>query len=444
MDKVFVFICLLYFWACSVYSVLAPFYPTEAEQRGMSQEMTGFLFSMFALIAFVFSPITGKLMLRVGRKKVMLVGSIIECVGVFIFAWVVYFEGTAFVVVSFIGRFLMGVGGSALLTSCFAVLSNIYSDEVETKIGIMETCGGVGLIVGPLIGAFLYFVGGYTFVFLSYAVLFLWLSFTTYSYLPEATGSDQDKDNQLSLSKLAFHPKITVDLGIVVLGMAGPAFLEPILASHLNDHLSMKSEVIAVLFALPTIGYTAAVRIQSMIPKSIDRVFILLLGLTIEGVSFVLVGPWGGLGIRDNPYVIVTGLVLLGFGSALAYLPSLPHMIETASRDMEIQNKDVLTDCLSSIMGTCHYLGEFLAPFSAGFLTAKLGFEDSTAVFGVVVLLYSVAYALGVGALGRLYKCQLHKEEEVELERLSDDEHLESDFQKPMNYQHFEDEKSVN
>lgn len=44
---------------CSM-SIMAPFYPREASKKGMSESMAGFVFSFYALVIFVSSPIYGK------------------------------------------------------------------------------------------------------------------------------------------------------------------------------------------------------------------------------------------------------------------------------------------------------------------------------------------------------------------------------------------------
>lgn len=45
---------------CSM-SIMAPFYPKEASGKGMSETMAGFVFSFYALVMFISSPIFGKI-----------------------------------------------------------------------------------------------------------------------------------------------------------------------------------------------------------------------------------------------------------------------------------------------------------------------------------------------------------------------------------------------
>ena len=193
---------LLYFWGCSVYAVLAPFYPTEAIKKGMTVAEIGYLFSLYALIAFFFAPVSGKVMNKIGRKNVLLIGGIIESIGMLIFAFVIDLEGHAFIAFSIIARVFMGAGGSALLVTCFAVISNIYPEDMEDKIGIMETLGGVGLMAGPAIGGILYSLFGYKFVFIFYTLIFLVLTVISFKILPEDNPDDSKDSSEISYFKL--------------------------------------------------------------------------------------------------------------------------------------------------------------------------------------------------------------------------------------------------
>lgn len=42
-------------------SIMAPFFPKEASEKGLSDVLSGFVFSFYALIMFLTSPIFGKI-----------------------------------------------------------------------------------------------------------------------------------------------------------------------------------------------------------------------------------------------------------------------------------------------------------------------------------------------------------------------------------------------
>eukprot|EP00358_Blepharisma_japonicum_P006259 CAMPEP_0202943494 /NCGR_PEP_ID=MMETSP1395-20130829/3952_1 /ASSEMBLY_ACC=CAM_ASM_000871 /TAXON_ID=5961 /ORGANISM="Blepharisma japonicum, Strain Stock R1072" /LENGTH=306 /DNA_ID=CAMNT_0049641027 /DNA_START=361 /DNA_END=1281 /DNA_ORIENTATION=- len=285
----------------------------------------------------------------------------------------------------------------------------MYPEDIEAKLGWMETMGGVGLILGPLIGGGFYSLVGYTLTFVIYTVILAALTVVTFLVLPTPNPkNDTEKESRrLSLLKLAFNGKVFPTLLVVMFGMAGPSYLEPVLSNHLKDNFDLSIEMISVVFALPVIGYTTAVKGQTMLPKSFDRRIVLTVGLFIEGVAFFLVGP--SFGLPSDIYLVIAGLILIGLGGAWAYLPSLPYMIDAAAKDMKIDDREHLSDCLSTVMGTFHYVGEALGPISAGLFTEYIGFNEGVTIFGGAVLIYTVIFGLLTKALVNIFKCKCNR-----------------------------------
>ena len=69
-----------------------------------------------------------------------------------------------------------GFGAGALSTNLMALLSTFEKEEREKYIGWIEGADGLGLLFGPVFGAFLYSLGGYPMPFLMMA-FFLSLSY---------------------------------------------------------------------------------------------------------------------------------------------------------------------------------------------------------------------------------------------------------------------------
>lgn len=59
----------------------------------------------------------------------------------------------------------------------YSISTNFYPDNKDAMVGYIEAVTGVGLILGPLIGSFLYAVGGYKFIFFSFGSIFVVSSF---------------------------------------------------------------------------------------------------------------------------------------------------------------------------------------------------------------------------------------------------------------------------
>jgi DHA1 family solute carrier family 18 vesicular amine transporter 1/2 len=68
---------------------------------------------------------------------------------------------TIFVLLSILAQTLGGIGAGLNSTCAMAIITALFSDEKELYIGILEAGIGIGLLVGPLMGAFLYALGGF-------------------------------------------------------------------------------------------------------------------------------------------------------------------------------------------------------------------------------------------------------------------------------------------
>ncbi len=72
---------------------------------------------------------------------------------------------TNFIVFSFIWKFLCGIGAGINSTASMAIIATHYKSEREKTIGMMEASSGIGLLIGPFLGAILYQLGGYALPF---------------------------------------------------------------------------------------------------------------------------------------------------------------------------------------------------------------------------------------------------------------------------------------
>ncbi len=59
------------------------------------------------------------------------------------------------------------------MTSSFAIIASEYPDNMQTMIGVLETVGGIGLILGPLIGSSIFFFLGFSGVFAVTSLIYL-------------------------------------------------------------------------------------------------------------------------------------------------------------------------------------------------------------------------------------------------------------------------------
>ena len=82
-------------------------------------------------------------------------------------------------ILAFIGQTLAGLGSGFNTVGSLALISCHYKDQREQVIGMIETSMMMGCLLGPILGAGLYSIGGYIGPFYSFAtaifVLYIFL-----------------------------------------------------------------------------------------------------------------------------------------------------------------------------------------------------------------------------------------------------------------------------
>merc|ERR1711892_148716 len=114
-NKMLVFMCINLTNLCchSVYSVLAAFFPQEAEKKGLSEDAVGIVFASFAAVIFLCSLMAGGWMTHYGKDWVYITGIILVSVSTILFAGATTMpDGSLFGSYCLIMRLLQGVGSN--------------------------------------------------------------------------------------------------------------------------------------------------------------------------------------------------------------------------------------------------------------------------------------------------------------------------------------------
>ena len=128
------------------------FFPQVAEKKGISLSLIGVAFALNPIANIVASPIIGKYLIALGRKRVLLASYILTSLALFILSPIDQLNKNSVIVLSFLSRFIGGIGSSCLLVTSTTVFVSDYPEQVQVMIGRMEASIGVGLILGPLLG----------------------------------------------------------------------------------------------------------------------------------------------------------------------------------------------------------------------------------------------------------------------------------------------------
>ena len=148
------------------YSVAVPVLPDYASRFNASPTTIGVLFASFGLTLLVLSIPMGILSDRLGRKGPMIAGLALLAVATLAFA---YAESMAML---FVARLLQGAADGMTWIVGFALIADLYGPEERGRaMGLAMAGSSLGIIIGPVLGGWLYEIGGIRLPFLFVAAL---------------------------------------------------------------------------------------------------------------------------------------------------------------------------------------------------------------------------------------------------------------------------------
>ncbi|GFY64103.1 MFS-type transporter SLC18B1 [Trichonephila inaurata madagascariensis] len=156
-------------YAC--YSIIAPFFPQLARQKGLSAEQYSLVFGVYSLSQITFSIIVGRSLTKIGPKFIVLAGLFLTGGSTILFGCLEKSPGgPIFFWLCMAVRAVEGAGFAAYLTSSLAVIVKTFPTNPGYYVGLTETIVTVAMISGPPLGSALYTAGGYSCPFVSFGL----------------------------------------------------------------------------------------------------------------------------------------------------------------------------------------------------------------------------------------------------------------------------------
>ena len=193
--------CLSSFLFFASFNLLLPELPAHLTQLG-GGEYKGFIIALFTLTAAISRPFSGKLADTVGRIPVMVVGSLVCVLCGLVYPW-------ALTVGSFLLlRLLHGFSTGFKPTGTAAFIADIVpANRRGEAMGILGMTGGLGMAVGPWLGAQVVEVSSLNVLFYLSAGLAL-LSVLVQGTLTETLPKAQRQPFRLALLRLDWRREV--------------------------------------------------------------------------------------------------------------------------------------------------------------------------------------------------------------------------------------------
>ncbi|KAF5270508.1 hypothetical protein FQA39_LY08386 [Lamprigera yunnana] len=371
---------------CSM-SLMAPFFPKEAAEKGLSNTLSGFVFSFYALIMFISSPIFGKILPILGAKFLFLSGIILTGTCNILFGLLEYVEDyTLFVSLCFVIRGFEAVGASAFSTASYVFVVHSFPEKIGSVLGILETFVGLGMSVGPAIGGLLYSVCGFELPFFVLGIAMITIVPLNAYLLPPVNDFVVGNAGG-SIKKLLQVPAVIITSGVVVVVSCVWAFLDPTLEPHLRE-LNLSSEQIGLIFLLFSALYGISSPFWGWLTDKLNNHWSMMIwGMLFSSFALLLLGPFPYIPFLQNTlWLNLVALSLLGVFVALALLPTFQSLLKSAI-DGGCDDSLATYSLVAGLWSGIYSLGEVIGPSVGGILLDQYGFVVCSTVMAVVVFM---------------------------------------------------------
>lgn len=254
-----------------------------------------------------------------------------------------------FFLVGISARILSGLGYACAYTVStlsigVAIAQTDYPDQLNEVLGMIEFAAGLGMMVGPAVGSFVYYFLGFTGVFIALAVLYA----VTIPGLYCGLGPDREyiERSTNQTVNLYTNPRLVVNSLAMGYSMALISFFDAAISPHLAS-FGLTIVEIGVILALTDAGYTIASLVLSRVLKYLPLKWVLCTGLLLASLAYCLIGPWEVL-FPSRLWIVIAGIALLSMSIGIVVVSTMPNLVKVAIFSLGLPNDDPLADALSS------------------------------------------------------------------------------------------------
>ncbi|XP_014247756.1 MFS-type transporter SLC18B1-like [Cimex lectularius] len=374
-------------------SVMAPFFPREAAEKGMSTSVSGFVFSFYAFVVFATSPVFGKILPAVGAKFLFMAGMFLAGGCNILFGVLPLMENYAtFVFYCFTIRTLEAIGASAYSTASFVFVVEIFPENISAVLGVLETAMGLGMSAGPAIGGMLFAIGGFGLPFYVLGALMIVLIPCTWALLPLIEGSAKGSEHA-SFSKLFKIPSVIIIGSIIIVASNTWSFLDPTLEPHLSL-MNLSSYHVGLIFLLFASLYGIFSPIWGWVADKMDNHWsMMVIGLILSSIGLLMLGPSPLLEMEMSLWLDIFGLCLIGISVALTLMPTFKAILKCAEENG--LRKELSTYSIVAGAWSCMYsLGDMTGPALGGVISEYFGFPTCTTAMAALSLFTALVATL--------------------------------------------------
>lgn len=223
--------------------LVIPVLPTIMNELDLSGQVVGYLVAAFAVMQLLVSPISGRWVDMVGRKKMIVIGLFL-----FSFSELLFGLGTV-VEMLFLSRLLGGVSAAFIMPAVTAYIADITTLETRSKgLGYMSAAINTGFIIGPGIGGFLAELGTRV-PFFAAAIFALTAAILSLFTLkePERNTADEYIKEKMTGLKRVLQPLYLPAFLVILISSFGLAAFDSIFSLFVDHKFGFAPKDIAIV-----------------------------------------------------------------------------------------------------------------------------------------------------------------------------------------------------
>jgi MFS family permease len=390
-------------------SLIIPFYPRIAQEKGLSLWMVGLVLSMNPLARLIMSPIIGKYLYRIGRKNAIILSFATVGLSMLLFSPIEYTDSVWVAVLSLLGRFAGGLGSSCAMITIITVFLSDFPNEIQYMIAKMEVALGLGLSLGPVLGLLIYIINLLTAFVIAGGLILLFCPIAWYmlgTFRPYEIKNIKLNRLPLLIKPVIFIQRIYLPLSMQFSFIFSLAVLGELLGLHLYN-FGMSFLYVSLAFIMHSFIYMIMALTIGKLLKGKDERIMMTIGILSICIGCVVIAPWD-LIFPQNVGFVYAALPILAFGQALVYCKnyvvfSIPFMIKSATIQYGYPKDDILTDVISSFGVIAQALGQIAGFLYAGLFAEVIGIDNAFLGAAGFFLCVGVCFFLGTGAIGEVF-----------------------------------------
>ena len=299
--------------------LVIPVMPTLMNELHLSGKVVGYLVAFFAVAQLIASPLSGKWVDSIGRKKMIFMGLLMFSASELLFA-----VGETLTVL-FASRIVGGVSAAFIMPAVTAFIADITTSDTRAKaLGYMSAAISTGFILGPGLGGFLAGIGTRVPFFFAAGLALFAAVFSLVMLKEPERQYEQNMNLKNPGFKRVFAPMYFIVFVLIFVLSFGLASFESIFSLFVDHKFAFTpTDIAIVITGSGIVGAVAQVLLFDRLAKRMGEKKLIFYCLV---VSFLLVGA---MTLVSSYFMVlaVTIVVFVGFDlirpAATSYLSKI-------------------------------------------------------------------------------------------------------------------------